>query len=147
MGILKAAGIDPASQQNTGPTWAAFLRSQAEAILACDFVVVDLLDGSKAYVLAVIERATRRVRVLDHVPYLPEKHITAKLPLLHHLLTTHAPAMDDTSATASAATSHTPATTPQEVIDCLRTHGLALAYDPRTRTLEISGKPAARTTI
>ena len=44
--------------------WAAFLRSQAEAIIACDFVVVDLLDGSKAYVLAVIEHATRRVRVL-----------------------------------------------------------------------------------
>ena len=37
---------------------------QAEAILACDFVVIDLLDGSKAYVLAVIEHATRHVRVL-----------------------------------------------------------------------------------
>ena len=30
--ILKAAGIDPASRRDTGPTWAAFLRSQAEAI-------------------------------------------------------------------------------------------------------------------
>jgi hypothetical protein len=29
-----------------------FLRSQAEAILACDFFTVDLLDGTQAYVLA-----------------------------------------------------------------------------------------------
>ena len=62
--ILKAAGVDPAPTRDTGPTWAAFLRSQAGAIIATDFVVIDLLDGSKAYVLAVIEHATRRVRVL-----------------------------------------------------------------------------------
>lgn len=62
--ILKAAGINPAPTRDTGPTWAAFLRSQADAIIATDFVVIDLLDGSKAYVLAVIEHATRRVRIL-----------------------------------------------------------------------------------
>jgi len=62
--VLKAAGVEPAPTRDTGPSWAAFLSSQAEAIIACDFVVVDLLDGSKAYVLAVIEHATRRVRVL-----------------------------------------------------------------------------------
>src|SRR5512139_2985993 len=62
--VLKAAGVEPAPSRDTGPSWAAFLRSQAEAIIACDFVVIDLLDGSKAYVLAVIEHATRRVRVL-----------------------------------------------------------------------------------
>ena len=43
--------------------WAAFVHSQAEAILAIDFVLVDLLDGTKAYVLAVIEHASRRVRI------------------------------------------------------------------------------------
>lgn len=53
-----------APNRDTGPTWASFLRSQAEAILACDFVVVDLLDGSKAYVLAVIEHVPPRVRIL-----------------------------------------------------------------------------------
>ena len=47
----KNAGIDPAPQRDTGPTWAEFVRSQAEAIPATDFIVVDLLDGSKAYVL------------------------------------------------------------------------------------------------
>ncbi|WP_194891247.1 hypothetical protein [Catenulispora pinisilvae] len=40
------------------------MRSPAEAIIACDFVVVDLLDRSKAHVPAVNEHATRRVRVL-----------------------------------------------------------------------------------
>ncbi|WP_190276713.1 integrase core domain-containing protein [Catenulispora acidiphila] len=63
--MLKNAGIEPAPTRDTGPTWATFLRNQAEAILACDFVVIDLLDGSKAYLLVVIEHATRRVRFLD----------------------------------------------------------------------------------
>jgi hypothetical protein len=52
--ILKASGIDP-SGGGPGPAWSQFLRSQAEAILAC-FYTVDLLDGTRAYVLAVIER-------------------------------------------------------------------------------------------
>lgn len=61
--ILKKAGIDPAPRRS-GPTWAAFLRSQAEAIVAMDFFTTDLLDGSKVYVLAAIEHATRRARML-----------------------------------------------------------------------------------
>ena len=61
--ILKNAGIDPAPRR-TGPTWPEFLRSQAEAILACDFFTADLLDGTQAYVLAVIEHAIRRIRIL-----------------------------------------------------------------------------------
>ena len=65
---MKKAGIDPAPRR-TGPTWSQFLRSQAEAILACDFFTVDLLDGSQAYVLAVIEHATRRIRILGVTPH------------------------------------------------------------------------------
>ncbi len=61
--ILKNAGIDPAPRRS-GPTWSQFLRSQAEAILACDFFTADLLDGTQAYVLAVIEHATRCIRIL-----------------------------------------------------------------------------------
>jgi transposase InsO family protein len=61
--ILKTNGIDPAPRR-AGPTWAQFLRTQAEAILACDFFTVELLDGITAYVLAVIEHATRRIRIL-----------------------------------------------------------------------------------
>jgi putative transposase len=62
-GILRTNGIDPAARR-TGPTWAQFLRSQAEAILACGFFSVDLLDGTQAYVLTVIGHAARRIRIL-----------------------------------------------------------------------------------
>lgn len=61
--ILKKHGINPAPRRN-GPTWAVFLRSQAGAIIAADFFNVNLLDGTKAYVLAVVEHATRPIRVL-----------------------------------------------------------------------------------
>ena len=61
--ILKKAGIDPA-QRRSCPAWSQFLRSQAETSLACDFFTPDLLDGTQAYVLAVIEHATRRIRIL-----------------------------------------------------------------------------------
>ena len=61
--ILKSAGIDPAPRRSC-PAWPQFLRSQAEAILGCDFFTADLLDGTQAYVLAVIEHATRRIRIL-----------------------------------------------------------------------------------
>src|ERR1019366_4533197 len=61
--ILKTNGTDPAPRR-TGPTWSQFLRSQADAILACDFFTVDLPGGTRAHVLAVIEHATRRIRIL-----------------------------------------------------------------------------------
>ena len=61
--ILKNAGIDPAPRRE-GPGWAEFLRSQAQGILALDFFTADLLNGTKVYVLAVIEHGTRRIRVL-----------------------------------------------------------------------------------
>jgi putative transposase len=61
--ILKKARIDPAPRR-TGPSRADFLRSRAEAILAADFFTVDLLDGTSAYVLTMIEHATRRIHVL-----------------------------------------------------------------------------------
>jgi hypothetical protein len=44
--ILKNAGIDP-TPRRADPTWPQFLRSQAEAILACDFFTADLLDGTR----------------------------------------------------------------------------------------------------
>src|SRR6266536_6188889 len=66
--ILKTNGIDPAPRR-TGPSWSQFLRSQAEAILACDLFTVNLLDGAQAYVLAVIEHAARRIRILGITLY------------------------------------------------------------------------------
>ena len=61
--ILKNVGIDPAPRRE-GPGWAEFLRSQARGILVVDFLTADLLNGTKVYVLAVIEHGTRRIRVL-----------------------------------------------------------------------------------
>ena len=66
--ILKASGINPGRRRN-GPTWSQFLRSQAEAILACDFFTAGLPDGTQAYVLAVIEHASRRIRILGITPH------------------------------------------------------------------------------
>jgi putative transposase len=66
--ILKTSGINPA-RRRTGPTWSQFLHSQADAILACDFFSVDLPGGTQAHVLAVIEHATRRIRILGVTPH------------------------------------------------------------------------------
>ncbi len=61
--ILKTEGIDPAPHRSTS-TWADFLRSQAHALLAVDFIKTITLTGQHQYILAVLEHATRRVRVL-----------------------------------------------------------------------------------
>jgi putative transposase len=66
--ILRTHGTGPAARR-TGPAWAQFLRSQAEAILACDFFTADLPGGTQAYVLAVMEHATRRIRILGVTLY------------------------------------------------------------------------------
>jgi transposase len=76
--VLKKHGIDPAPRRS-GPSWAEFLRSQAEAIIACDFFTVDLLDGTKAYVLAVIEHATRRIHVLGATAHPTAEWVTQQL--------------------------------------------------------------------
>jgi putative transposase len=61
--ILRESGIDPAPARASS-TWADFLRSQADALLACDFFEAVTLAGARLYVFAVIEHANRRVRVL-----------------------------------------------------------------------------------
>ncbi|MGW4823479.1 integrase core domain-containing protein [Streptomyces sp. NPDC004227] len=61
--ILKEHGIPPAPERE-GTTWADFLRSQADALLACDFFETRTLAGARLYVFAVIEHTTRRIRIL-----------------------------------------------------------------------------------
>src|ERR1700716_513313 len=61
--ILKDAGIDPAPER-VSSTWADFLHSQADALLACDFVETVTLTGARPYVLGVIEHVNRRIRIL-----------------------------------------------------------------------------------
>ena len=61
--ILRDAGVDPAPERSA-TTWAPFVRSQADALLACDFFETVTLSGARLYVFAVIEHASRRIRVL-----------------------------------------------------------------------------------
>jgi transposase InsO family protein len=61
--IFKQHGIEPAPQRDR-QTWASFLRSQAHAILACDFFTATTLTGTTYYVFVVIEHTSRRIRVL-----------------------------------------------------------------------------------
>jgi transposase len=61
--ILREAGIDPCPARSS-TTWAAFLRSQAHALLAADFIETVTLTGTRMYILAVIEHGTRRIRIL-----------------------------------------------------------------------------------
>ncbi len=61
--ILREAGIDPAPERASS-TWADFLRSQADALLACDFLETVTLAGARLYVFAVIEHTSRQIRIL-----------------------------------------------------------------------------------
>ena len=60
---IKAEGIDPATQRSN-VTWTTFPQSQAEAILAMDFIETVTLTGQRQYILAAIHHAHRGVRVL-----------------------------------------------------------------------------------
>ena len=59
--MVREAGVDPAPER-AASAWADFLRSQADALLACDFLETVTLTGARMYVLAVIEHASRRIR-------------------------------------------------------------------------------------
>jgi putative transposase len=66
--ILSDADIDPAPERASS-TWAQVLRSQAEVLLACGFFETVTLTGVRMYVLAVIEHASRRIRILGATPH------------------------------------------------------------------------------
>jgi putative transposase len=66
--VLTDTGIDPVPERASS-TWAQFLRSQAEVLLACDFFETVTLTGARMYVLVVIEHAQRRIRILGATPH------------------------------------------------------------------------------
>jgi putative transposase len=61
--LLRANGLGPAPRRD-GPTWRQFLRSQAEGILALDFLTVETITLRTMYILFAIHLGSRRVHVL-----------------------------------------------------------------------------------
>jgi len=60
--ILRQAGLGPAGER-AGLSWPAFLRAQAESMIAVDFFTVETVSLQRLYVLFFIELASRRVHL------------------------------------------------------------------------------------
>ena len=60
--LLRQQGLGPAPRR-AGPSWAEFLRAQAEGVLACDFFTVETVWLRTLYVLFWIEHGSRRVHL------------------------------------------------------------------------------------
>jgi putative transposase len=60
--ILREAGIGPAGQR-PGLSWRAFLRQQAQSMLAVDFFTVETISLQRLYVLFFIELGSCRVHL------------------------------------------------------------------------------------
>src|SRR5213076_2195699 len=60
--ILRQAGLGPAGSR-AGLSWRAFLRQQAQSMLAVDFFTIETIALQRLYVLFFIELGSRRVHL------------------------------------------------------------------------------------
>ncbi len=60
--VLRQAGLGPASERR-GLSWRAFLRAQAQSMIAVDFFTVETVRLQRLYVLFFIELSSRRVHL------------------------------------------------------------------------------------
>jgi transposase InsO family protein len=60
--ILREAGLGPGGSRS-GLSWRAFLRAQAQSMLAVDFFIVETISLQRLYVLFFIELGSRRVHL------------------------------------------------------------------------------------
>ena len=60
--ILREAGLGPAGARS-GLSWRAFLRQQAQSMLAVDFFTIETISLRRLYVLFFIELGSRRVHL------------------------------------------------------------------------------------
>ncbi|WP_055593702.1 hypothetical protein [Streptomyces hirsutus] len=60
--IQTAAGSEP-TPRHAGPTWRESPPAQAENIIACDFLHLNLVDLRRVHALVSLEHSTRRLRI------------------------------------------------------------------------------------
>ncbi|MCG0284505.1 helix-turn-helix domain-containing protein [Streptomyces sp. PSAA01] len=78
--ILKDAGIDPAPDRSSS-TWADFLRSQADALLACDFFETVTSSGARtAAPTAHTDQRSGHVEPPGHTPPRPPRRHPPRIP-------------------------------------------------------------------
>jgi putative transposase len=66
--ILRESGLGPAGKRS-GLSWRAFVRQQAESMLAVDFFTVETIALRRLYVLFFIELGSRRVHLAGCTAY------------------------------------------------------------------------------
>ncbi|WP_413754442.1 helix-turn-helix domain-containing protein [Streptomyces sp. R-74717] len=54
--------LGPAPRRG-GPTWREFLTTQADGVIACDFLHIDLVDLRRVYALVFLEHGTRHLHI------------------------------------------------------------------------------------
>ena len=94
--LLRVARLGPAPRRG-GPTWAEFLRAQAEGIISCDFFSVETAWLRTLYVLVFIELGSRRIHVSPSTAHPDSTWVTQQARNLALDLDGHVPAPSGSS--------------------------------------------------